>query len=81
MRLPNVERGHRLPQKLKIALIRVLSGARVHDIVRTLLYRPQFFGTPFRAWVHEILRGASYWSVGERELMAAFTSDLNECRY
>jgi hypothetical protein len=31
--------------------------------------------------VHEALRGPSEWSVGERELFAAYTSKLNHCRF
>jgi hypothetical protein len=79
MRLRAVERGHRLPQKLKLALIRVLSGRRVVDIVRTLLYRPGFFGRPVSEWTQAVMRGSSAWKVGERELFAAFTSRLNQC--
>jgi hypothetical protein len=79
MRLSVVERGHRLPQKLRIAMIRLLSRRRVVDIIRTLLYRPEFFGRPISAWTQAVMRGPSEWSVGERELFAAFTSRLNRC--
>lgn len=79
MRLRVVERGHRLPQKLRIAMIRLLSRRRVVDIIRTLLYRPEFFGRPISAWTQAVMRGPSEWSVGERELFAAFTSRLNRC--
>jgi hypothetical protein len=30
-------------------------------------------------WTQAVLRGPSPWSVGERELFAAFTSKLNQC--
>jgi len=74
MRLHRVEHGHRLPQKMLIGMIRVMSGHRTQDIVRTLLYRPALFGTPYSAYVHAVMRGPSDWSVGERELFAAFVS-------
>lgn len=51
------------------------------DIIRTSLYRPEFFGTPFRAWTQTVMRGPSEWSVGERELFAAFVSRINQCRF
>jgi hypothetical protein len=79
MRLAVVEHGHRLLEKLQLAIIRLLSGRRVVDIIRTLAYRPEFFGRHMRAWTHAVMRGPSAWSVWERELFAAFTSRLNQC--
>ena len=79
MRLRAVERGHRLPQKAKMAVIRLVSRRRVPDIIRTLLYRPKFLGGPVSEWTQAVMRGPSPWSVGERELFAAFTSRLNQC--
>ena len=81
MRLAAVERGHRLAQRLKLLLIRVVSMRRVPDVVKTLLYRPEFFGRPMCDWTQAVMRGPSPWSVGERELFAAFTSRLNRCLF
>ena len=81
MRLQAVERGHRLPQKLIIGMIRLTSGMRVVDIIRTIFYRPEFFGTPISAWTQAAMRGSSPWNVWERELFAAFVSNLNKCRF
>jgi hypothetical protein len=80
MRLPVVEHRHRLREKLILAIIR-LSGRRAPDIVRTLLYRPEFFGRHASAWTQAVMRGSSRWSVGERELFAALTSKLNQCPF
>lgn len=79
MRIRAVEHRHRLPQKLKLALIRLVSRRRVPDVVKTLMYRPEFFGRQQCAWTQAVMRGQSDWSVGERELFAAFTSKLNQC--
>ena len=79
MRLRAVEHRHRLAERLKLILIRVVSGRRVPDVVKTLLYRPEFFGRPMCEWTQAVMRGPSAWSVGERELFAAFTSRLNQC--
>lgn len=81
MRLPAVEHGHRLPERLKLLLIRLVSARRVPDIVKTLLYRPEFFGRAACEWTQAVMRGPSPWSVGERELFAAFTSRLNQCPF
>jgi hypothetical protein len=79
MRLPRVEHRHRLKEKLKLGLIRMLSGRRVPDVVKTLMYRPELWGRPMAEWTQAVMRGPSQWSVGERELFAAFTSKLNQC--
>jgi hypothetical protein len=79
VRLKRVEHGHRLPQKLILGMIRLMSGRRAPDIIRTLFYRPEFLGKPMSAWTQAVMRGPSEWSVAERELFAAFTSKLNQC--
>lgn len=79
MRLARVEHRHRLKEKLKLVLIRLVSGRRVPDVVKTLMYRPELWGKPMSDWTQAVLRGPSPWSVGERELFAAFTSKLNSC--
>jgi len=79
MRLQRVEHGHRLKEKLMLGAIGLLLRQRAPDIVRTLFYRPAFLGKPMSEWTQAVMRGPSEWSVGERELFAAFTSKINEC--
>jgi hypothetical protein len=81
MRLAIVSGGHPLRTRLAMLVRRVLTRRRVPDIVRTLLYRPSSFGKPISVWTQAVMRGDSEWSVGERELFAAFTSHLNQCRF
>ena len=79
MRLASVRRNHRLKQKLLLAMIRLVSRREPPDVVKTLLYRPEVFGTPMSRLFQRVMRGPSQWSVGERELFAAFVSGLNQC--
>jgi hypothetical protein len=81
MRLGNVERGDRLAARMFFGIIRLVSGFRAPDVVRTLRYRGEFFGRAHSAHTHAVMRGPSEWSVGERELFAAFVSRLNHCHF
>lgn len=81
MRLKNVERGDGIEPKLIYGVIRLLSGFRAPDVIRTLFYRKKFFGEHHSRHTQAAMRGASEWSVGERELFAAFVSELNQCRF
>lgn len=81
MRLKKIETGQRLPQKLLIGIITLWKRVRVPDVVRTLTYRPELYGNAYNNWLHTILRGASGWSVGERELFATFVSHRNQCPF
>ncbi len=79
MRIRSVDAGHRLPQKLQLLAMRVVGRRTPPDVVKTLLYRPELFGKAANALFQRALRGPSDWSVGERELMAAYVSRLNQC--
>jgi len=65
--------------KGKFAVIRAVSRLPVPDAVKTNRYRPDFYGTPMRVLTQEAMRGASAWSVGDRELMGASVSQINQC--
>jgi hypothetical protein len=78
MRLKKVHEGHRLPDKAMLAVMRIVMG-HAPGVVRTLRYRKEFFGRPFSELTQQVMRGASPWPVGERELFAAFVSRLNQC--
>jgi hypothetical protein len=44
-------------------------------------YRSHLFGKPLTAHTQAVMRGPSEWSIGERELFAAFVSRLNQCQF
>ena len=81
MRLEILNKGHKLKHKALFAMMRVMTRQRVPDVVKTLTYRPDFFGNPLNECFQETMRGPSPWSVGDRELMAAFVSKKNECEF
>ena len=81
MRLAVVDGGHAPAEAAMLDEIRARSGQEPLGVVKTLLYRPELFGTPFSEVLHEEMRGPSDWSPGERELFAAFTSLLNQCPF
>jgi hypothetical protein len=81
MRLRILERGHRPFVRLFLRALRVLTRKELPDVVKTLYYRPEFFGAAYSTLLQDIMRGPSEWSVGQRELFAAFVSRLNQCPF
>lgn len=79
MRLQILNNGYSLGRKALFALIRVLSRHPLPDAAKLAFYRPEFFGAG--QFTHEAMRGPSQWSVGDRELMAAFISKVNQCEF
>ncbi len=81
MRLKKVETGHGLAQKIMLGIIRILSGFKAPDVIRTAMYRPNLFGKPFGTGLNAVMRGPSDWTVAERELFAAWVSKKNQCQF
>ena len=81
MRLKKIENRQTLSKKLILALIGLKLGEHAPDVLRTVWYRPDFFGKHYGRYLNAVMRGPSEWSVGERELFAAFVSKLNECAF
>ena len=81
MRLSKVENGHAIGARLKLKAMELMLGRRAPDVVRTILYRPEFFGSAFSELIDGAMCDDSRWSRGERELFAAFTSRLNQCPF
>lgn len=81
MRLRILDRGHTLGTKALFVVVRLLSGHRAPDVVKTLRYRREFFGAPMSEVFQAAMRGPSEWSVADRELMAAYVSKTNACEF
>ena len=81
MRLPVLDHGHRGRAKWFLRFIGLVSRADPQDVLKTLYYRPGFWGRPYSRALHQVMRGPSDWTVGERELFAAYTSRLNQCPF
>lgn len=81
MRLRILDSGHGFGTKALFALIRAVSGQPVLDVVKLAKYRADFYGRPMGDVTQEAMRGPSSWSVGDRELMAALVSKMNQCEF
>jgi hypothetical protein len=81
VRLAILDRGHTFKMKAVMKLISVMSRMPVPDVIKTLMYRPEFFGKPMGGVFQEAMRGPSEWTVAEREMMASFVSKTNECEF
>jgi uncharacterized peroxidase-related enzyme len=78
IRLDILNHGYGPGTKLLFALIRLFSGHPVPDAAKLVFYRPDFYGARAKEFTHEAMRGPSAWSIGDRELMAAYVSKVNE---
>ncbi len=81
MRLDVLNRGYSPGTKLLFALIRLFSRQPVPDAARLVFYRPDFYGSLAKEFTHEAMRGPSAWPVGDRELMAAYVSQVNDSAF
>jgi hypothetical protein len=81
VRLRCLEAGHDPREAGILELIRSQRGTEPPDVLKTLHYRPELFGHPFSDTLDLAMHGPSDWSVGERELFAAFVSSVNQCPF
>ncbi len=81
MRLRNVEKGDGFFHALLFRFISMVSGMRLPDAARIVMYHEDFYGKPMAAWTQAAMRGESSWTVGERELFAAMTAKWNSCTF
>lgn len=81
MRPAILEHGYGLGPRLLFRLIRLASGRPLPDAARITFYRSDFYGNPAKKLTQAAMRGDSAWSVGDRELMAAYVSKLNDCPF
>jgi len=81
MRLKILTSGYSFGTKVLFALIHAVSRQPVPDAAKLVFYRPDFYGAPMKEFTHQAMRGPSAWSVGDRELMAAFVSQMNACAF
>jgi uncharacterized peroxidase-related enzyme len=81
MRLAILDHGHALPKKMILALIRLFTREAPVDMLKLMFYRPEFFANAAGPLHHSVLRGPSQWTIGEREFMATFVSEKNQCRF
>jgi uncharacterized peroxidase-related enzyme len=81
MRLEILNSGYKFGTKMLFGIIKLFSGYPLPDAAKLIFYRPDFYGEPAKRFTQRAMRGPSLWSVGDRELMAAYISKLNECTF
>lgn len=81
MRLRVLHSGHDQVSALFLRLIARRNRSEPTDVLKVTFYRNRFYGTPFSDLVQETMRGPSFWSPGEREVFASYTSQTNDCAY
>ena len=81
MRLRILDNGHSFGTKALFAVIRTVSRQPVLDVIKLVKYRADFYGDPMSKVTQEAVRGPSSWSIGDRELMAAFVAKTNHCQF
>jgi AhpD family alkylhydroperoxidase len=81
MRLNILDDGHRRRAKLFMSTTALMSRVDTPDIVKMLLYRPDFFARPLLVITATAMRGRSYWTAGEREYLAMCTAQLHQCPF
>jgi uncharacterized peroxidase-related enzyme len=79
VRLTILDSGHGFGTKILFAVIRAFSRRPVPDAAKLVAHRPDFYGGI--KLTHEVMRGPSAWSVGDRELLAAVVSQANACEF
>ncbi len=81
MRLEILNSGYNRGAKMLFWMIKMFSGHPMPDAAKVIFYRPDFYGSPAKKFTQKAMRGPSLWSVGDRELMAAYVSSLNQCSF
>lgn len=81
MRLSILDNGHRLRTKMFLRTTAAMSRVDSPDIVKMLLYRPDFFTRPLLEITAPAMRGDSYWTPGEREFLAMSIAQGYECDF
>lgn len=81
MRLPEIDRGDSVKNRVLIKMISMVSGMRLPDAARVAFYHKEFFSAALGAWTQAAMRGPSSWSIAERELMAAMVAMWNACPF
>ena len=80
MFFPEVEKGPGSGAHARVIEMIKSQNASVPQILHIFAYKPEVTDHVAR-WIHSVLRGSSPLSPGQRELIGAFTSNLNHCPY
>jgi AhpD family alkylhydroperoxidase len=74
MRLCILNDKYSLGTKILFTLIELVTRQALPDAAKLSFFRRRYYGLAMGTLTHEVMRGESAWSVGDRELMAALVS-------
>lgn len=81
MRPEVLNTGYPARARLIFGLIKIITRRPLPDAAKINFYRPDFYGAPMGRLTQQAMRGPSSWSVGDRELMAAYISRVNDSEF
>jgi uncharacterized peroxidase-related enzyme len=81
MRLEVLRRARSGPARVFVRVAETVLRQRMDPVALAAMHSPDLWGRPFLALGSDVLRGPSFWTVGEREFMAMKVSELNDCPF
>jgi uncharacterized peroxidase-related enzyme len=81
MRLDVLGHARSWPARAFVRVAETALRQRMDPVALAAMHAPDLWGRPFLALGSQVLRGPSFWTVGEREYLAMAVSTFNDCPF